>query len=272
MRSMRVSIIEWVQAFVAAIQFLTRIPLSYSFTYTNDHFHRSVIFYPFVGLLIGIIVSVAGSVLELAFPPSIAGIMVVAIWTMLSGALHLDGLMDSADGLLSHRSIEQRLEIMKDSRVGAMGVAVCIFYVLLKCALVISLVEGQSEEWLLLLLIPLWSRSFMVTAISGWHYARQGQGLGALYRSVSWKHALLAGAAAFLLSAVTIYFLGDWSAKEAAIILITALLVTYGLGIGLAEAVSRKLGGLTGDVYGALNECIELGLLLALAGYIYNFG
>jgi adenosylcobinamide-GDP ribazoletransferase len=273
MRSLWLAIIVWVQAFIAAFQFLTRIPMPYTFTYTDDHFRRSVIFYPFVGLFIGTIVAVAGSLLESVFPASIGGIIIVALWTLLSGALHLDGLMDSADGLLSHRSRERILEIMKDSRVGAMGVIVCVFYVLLKIALVVTLLDEQQEGgMLLLLLIPVWSRSFMVTAIAGWPYARQGPGLGALYQSVSWKQAFSAGVCALLLSIAILGTLGVWNMAEAGLILLTMMLVTYGLGAGLAGAVSRKLGGLTGDVYGALNECIELVLLMVLAGYVYNLG
>jgi adenosylcobinamide-GDP ribazoletransferase len=272
MRSLWLVIIVWVQAFTAAFQFLTRIPMPYTFTYNDDHFRRSVIFYPVVGLIIGTIVAIAGSLLESVFPASIGGIIIVALWTLLSGALHLDGLMDSADGLLSHRSRERILEIMKDSRVGAMGVIVCVFYVLLKVALVTALLEEEQEEWLLLLLIPVWSRSFMVTAIAGWSYARQGPGLGALYQSVSWKHAFSAGMCALQLSIAILGTLGGWNVAEVGLILLTLMLVTYGLGVGLAGAVSRKLGGLTGDVYGALNECIELVLLTVLAGYVYNLG
>lgn len=274
MRSLRMVVIRWLEAFVAAFQFLTRIPFPYSFTYTEDHFRRSVVFYPFVGLVIGIIISTAGSILSSIFPAAITGIMIVALWTLLSGALHLDGLMDTADGLLSHRSRERMLEIMKDSRVGAMGVIACVFYLLLKCALVISLLEDkQGSDWLLLLLlIPVWSRSFMVTAIAAWPYARQGQGLGSLYRTVGWKHAIFSVIGALLLSAFTLFILGDWSIAEAGLVLLIAALVTYLTGIGMASVVSRKLGGLTGDVYGALNECIELVLLLVIAGYSYNMG
>lgn len=274
MRSLRMVVIGWIEAFVAAFQFLTRIPFPYSFTYTDDHFRRSVVFYPFVGLIIGMIISAAGSLLGSIFPAAINGIMIVALWTLLSGALHLDGLMDTADGLLSHRSRERMLEIMKDSRVGAMGVIVCVFYILLKCALVLSLLEDiRGDDWLLLLLlIPVWSRSFMVTAIAYWPYARQGQGLGSLYRTVGWIHAILAGGGALLLSAFILIILGNWSIAGAGLLLLTAVLVTYLIGIGMASIVSRKLGGLTGDVYGAINECLELALLAVLAGYAYNMG
>ncbi|TFE19730.1 adenosylcobinamide-GDP ribazoletransferase [Cohnella luojiensis] len=272
MRSLRMVIIGWLQAFAAAVKFLTRIPLPVTIPYTDAHFRRSVVFYPYVGLLIGLIVTVAGFLLDPVFPASVSGILLVALWTLLSGALHLDGLMDTADGLLSHRSRERMLEIMKDSRVGAMGVIVCVFYIGLKIALTISLLEDRREEGLMLLmLIPVWSRNFMVTAIAGWPYARKEQGLGSLYRSARMKHAVISGLGAILLSAAILFLIFGWTGTAGLVILSFAF-VSYGIGFAMAAAISRKLGGLTGDVYGALNECIELGLLLALVSYLYNVG
>ncbi len=273
MRSLWMAIIGWLQASAAAVQFLTRIPLPVTIKYTDTHFRRSVIFYPYVGLLIGVIVTVAGFLLDPVLPASVSGILLVALWTLLSGALHLDGLMDTADGLLSHRSRERMLEIMKDSRVGAMGVIVCVFYIGLKAALIISLLEDRREEGLILLmLIPVWSRNFMVTAIAGWPYARKEQGLGSLYRSARMKHAVISGAGAILLSAAILFLFGGWTGTETGLVILSFALVSYGIGFAMAAAISRKLGGLTGDVYGALNECIELGLLLALVSYMYNVG
>lgn len=273
MRSLWMSSVSWLQAFAAAIQFLTRIPLPVTINYTDAHFRRSVIFYPYVGLLIGLIVTVAGFLLDPVLPASVSGILLVAMWTLLSGALHLDGLMDTADGLLSHRSRERMLEIMKDSRVGAMGVIVCVFYVGLKVALIISLLDYRREEGLMLLmLIPVWSRNFMVTAITSWPYARQEQGLGSLYRSVRKKHAVISGVGALLLSAAILFLIGGWTGTETGLVILSFAFVSYGIGIVMAAAISRKLGGLTGDVYGALNECIELGLLFALVSYMYNVG
>ncbi|RED58506.1 adenosylcobinamide-GDP ribazoletransferase [Cohnella lupini] len=273
MRSLWMASIGWLQAFAAAVQFLTRIPLPVTIDYSEVHFRRSVIFYPYVGALIGLMVAVAGFLLDPVLPASVCAILLVALWTLLSGGLHMDGLMDTADGLLSHRSRERMLEIMKDSRVGAMGVIVCVFYIGLKVALIISLLEdGREEGLMLLMLIPAWSRNFMVAAIAGWPYARKEQGLGSLYRSTSKKHAVISGAGAFLLTAVLLLFIGDWSWAEKGWVILSYVVVSYGIGFAMATAISRKLGGLTGDVYGALNECIELGLLLALICYMYNMG
>ncbi len=270
MRRVGMAVIGWLEALTAAFQFLTRLPLPVRISYTDVHFRRSVVFYPLAGLVIGLLLLAAGSALGGILPPTIAGIVLAGVWTMISGGLHLDGLMDTADGLLSHRSRERMLEIMKDSRVGAMGVIVCVFYVLLKASAATYLLEkGGMEELLLLSLVPVWSRSFLAAALARWPYARTEQGLGSLYRSVSARHAWAAGAAALLISAAVLLLAPGWNGNTLEPILLLAV-VAYATGYVFASSVSRKLGGLTGDVYGATNEMIELVLLLCIAGSLYN--
>jgi adenosylcobinamide-GDP ribazoletransferase len=266
-------IIGWLQACGAAFQFLTRFPVPVTLNYQVDLNRNSVIFYPWVGLIIGIVIAGAGVLLDPFLPTLISGILLVMLWTFITGGLHLDGLMDTADGIMSHRSRERMLEIMKDSRVGAMGVIVCVFYIVLKIALIISLLDMRSEDgWIVLMLIPVWSRTFMVTAIAGWPYARQEQGLGSLFRSIGKKQAGIAIVIAVLLSASSLILLSGGAWIESGLVILSMLIVTYGIGVAVATYVSRLLGGLTGDVYGALNEMIELGLLLTLVGYVYNWG
>lgn len=268
------NLVTWLQAFAAALQFLTRFPVPMrSIVYTEDVFRRSVVFYPAAGLLIGLFVSGIGAVLCLVFPPLVSGALITALWVLLTGGLHLDGLMDTADGILSHRPREQMLAIMKDSRVGAMGVIVCVVYLLLKTVLIISLVEIGNPEWLVWgMLIPVWSRTFMVTAIACWPYARKEPGLGQLFRTVRKFHAVASGVMAALFSLVVVLFAAWQWGVEIGFIPVFLPIFSFGLGTAIAVVISRKLGGLTGDVYGALNECIELGLLLALTGYAGNFG
>ncbi len=271
MRGLRLFLLNGLEAAVAAMQFLTRIPIPVSLSYDERLNRRSVACYPLVGAAIGLIVALTGLLIAPALPPTVAAIILVALWTMLSGGLHLDGLMDTADGLLSHRSPERMLEIMKDSRVGAMGVMVCIFAVGLKVALLASLIEVWRMEWLpLVILVPVWSRAFLGTAIACWPYARQGQGLGALFRTVGIRHAIASGIGALIVSVLTLTAVPEWNALDVGWFLITMVLVTYGVGTLLSVAVHRKLGGLTGDVYGALNECIEIGLLIGLVSYAWH--
>lgn len=270
MRSLRSLLAGELEALAAAFQFLTRIPIPVSLAFDERLCRRSVAFYPYVGAAIGLIVALSGMLLESALPPQVVAILLVGLWTMLSGGLHLDGLMDTADGLLSHRSRERMLEIMKDSRVGAMGVMACVFAVGLKVALVASLI-GEWRVWLpLAVLVPVWSRAFLGTAIACWPYARQGPGLGALYRTVGVRHAIASGVGAAILTVLALAFRPENDVADVGGFLLAAAIVTYGVGTLLSASVHRKLGGLTGDVYGALNECIEIALLLALVSYAYN--
>lgn len=290
-RMVRLSI-AYATALAAALQFLTRLPLPVKTANFPAVFPRSTVFYPAAGLVIGTIVAAAAYGVSFVFPANVTAVLVLGVWVLLSGGLHLDGLMDTADGLLSHRSRERMLEIMKDSRVGAMGVIVCVLYLLLKFALLSGLMTGvfdpigqsggsaivgddfQStgdtlgEYILLLALLPVWSRSFLPAAIACWPYARQESGVGQLFRAVRGKHALasLTLAAGLTLLVLQGSGLFDWLASAWWCLSLAA--ATYLVGGICAALASRKLGGLTGDVYGALNELLELVLLLALVGYL----
>lgn len=276
MRLVLVGVRNGLKAWLAALQFLTRLPVPAKLAGAAGEeadFRRSVACYPAAGLVIGLLLALAGWLLSLALPPWVAAVLVATIWIGLSGALHLDGLMDTADGLLSHRTRERMLEIMKDSRVGAMGVVAGVLSVLLRVALLASLLPARGAlVAFALATIPVWSRAFLATAIAGWPYARarSGGGLGGLFRGAGAKHALAAAILAGAITAAALAAFGIWPPGEAALALLVMAAVAYGAGWLIAFAVSRKLGGLTGDVYGALNECIELALLLAAVAYLYN--
>jgi cobalamin 5'-phosphate synthase/cobalamin synthase len=143
MRAFRALVLSWFHACIAAFQFLTRFPLPLKLDYTEPIFRRSVVFYPFVGVVIGLLLTLVGAGLRVWIPSFPAAVIVLSVWIAITGALHLDGLMDTADGVLSHRPREQMLEIMKDSRVGAMGVIVCVLYMLLKLSFIMELVDGS---------------------------------------------------------------------------------------------------------------------------------
>ncbi|WP_258959228.1 adenosylcobinamide-GDP ribazoletransferase [Paenibacillus tyrfis] len=265
----------WGEACAASFQFLTRLPVPVKLEYNDALFRRSVVFYPFVGLVLGLITAAAGLLLTSVLPPLPGAALLLGIWVMLTGALHLDGLMDTADGILSHRSRERMLEIMKDSRVGAMGVIAAVLVLLLKWSLLTELLPaaaagGQGTLWLLLVLVPLWSRWYMVIAIACWPYARQaGSGMGGFFRGVGAGHAAGSGLVALLLSLCVVAAgeafgglpLPFWHMVGIVVIL---LAVTMGAGVLMSVSIHRKLGGLTGDTYGAMNELLEAALLLVL--------
>ncbi|MDR6554557.1 adenosylcobinamide-GDP ribazoletransferase [Paenibacillus qinlingensis] len=260
--------IDWLRACLAAFQFLTRLPIPVQIDYNERVFQRSSIFYPLVGFVIGLILLFAGNLLSHVLPTMPAAVLLLTLWVVLTGGLHLDGLMDTADGILSHRPREQMLEIMKDSRVGAMGVIVCVLHLLLKFSLLYTMLDanGAAERGSLLILlaiVPIWSRWFMVAAIRMWPYARPNSGLGSLFRGVTIKHVTVSLLVA-LLSTTLLSFSSSLTTLPNWSIILSFMVMTTLVGSGMAAYTSSKLGGLTGDTYGALNELLESILLLAV--------
>ncbi|MGG4221323.1 adenosylcobinamide-GDP ribazoletransferase [Paenibacillus jamilae] len=278
------------QAVAAAFQFLTRLPVKAELDFSPELLKRSASYYPLVGVVIGIIVWGFASITTMVLPPLPCAILTLAIWVWLTGGLHLDGWMDAADALFSYRSRERMLEIMKDSRVGAMGVIACVLLLMLKAALLYTVLAERNVSGLLLLPM-VWSRWFMVHAMKRWPKARNDDGLAARFADMSggrvglalfWAVVVTLGAAAgqYILAGVAtvteesgnLSLAGSHlqmllSYAESLPIWITFVLLpllAYGVGTFTANRINHRLGGLTGDIYGALNELLETVLLLLI--------
>ncbi|MFC4775286.1 adenosylcobinamide-GDP ribazoletransferase [Paenibacillus sp. GCM10023252] len=255
------------QGAVAAVQFLTRLPVPVSVPFDEAVLSRSVSYYPLAGGLIGGIIAVCYGLLELAALPQLpSAVLLLALWLILSGGLHLDGWMDTADGLLSHRSRERMLEIMKDSRVGAMGVLAAVLLLLLKFAVLAELYAAEVRLVTVipfLISIPVWSRWWMSAAIVCWPGARAGEGIGSKFQGARLRHVGLGFVIAAAITGISGYACGIAGIDLVLLIAVPALLTTL-FGAIAASWMSRKLGGLTGDTYGALNEWIEMLLLFVV--------
>lgn len=237
-------------AFFQAIAFLTRLPVP-ARPFSEKDWQKSVAYYPFVGALLGLILWLAAYLLPLVFSDWLSAILLLTLWVFLTGGLHLDGWMDVADGLGSHRSRERILEIMKDSRVGAMGVLAAILLLLVKMVSMGDLIQGNSPLWFLL---PPWiARLVLLCAMRFWPYISKdglASGLGkGIHIFTLLFHALL------LIGFVW------WIGKSSGLLIVVLSLV---LGLGWTHRVYRKLGGLTGDVYGATVEWTEMVVLLLI--------
>ncbi|QYR19684.1 adenosylcobinamide-GDP ribazoletransferase [Paenibacillus sp. sptzw28] len=263
------SVREQLQAAGAALQLMTRLPVPVQIPFKPLILARSVVYYPLVGAIIGLIAAGAGWLLSLAVPPLPAVVIVLIVWTGLSGALHLDGLMDTADGVLSHRPRERMLEIMKDSRVGAMGVMAAVFLLLLKFAVLATLFERQNWPSLMPVIAAAcaWSRLWIVCSMAWWPFARPKEGLASMFAGVRARHAGMALAMQALVVIVLGLAFGQlwsdlwlWALVQAAVTLLS--------GMVLSRWLNRKLGGLTGDTYGAMNEIIETLLLFAALWHV----
>lgn len=235
--------------FLIAVQFLTVLPAALNRIFKDDELGKAVGYFPLVGLLIGAILAGGGWLFSYLFPPAISTILLMALWLALSGALHFDGLLDSFDGLFGGHTPEQRLEIMKDERVGAFGLAAGIMVVLLRYY---SLLESNSIQ--LLLLSPVLARWAVSMLMVVFPYGR-AVGLGktmkdnASYRQLLIASVIAAGAAWF--------FAGSFGLIALLIIGVFAMLLGY--------FVMRKIPGLTGDIYGLVIELGEVLVILLFA-------
>ncbi len=234
---------------VAALQFLTIIPIRLKVS--ANALRRSIAYFPLVGLLIGGILYGLDRLLALAFPTSLINIFLIIALVVITRALHLDGFIDTCDGLAGGNSPEKRLAIMRDSRVGGFGVVGgCCLILLQYVALTVIPDEHRMAA---LLLMPTLARWTMVCAVYAHPYARE-QGMGSIFHEGS-NLPWLAIATAISLAAATALMKLEGLAVMAAVLLI-ALLAGYFL--------SRRLGGLTGDTYGAINEVVEVSVLILI--------
>lgn len=259
------------QPMLAAFQFLSRFPVRTELEFTPDLLRRSIAYYPLVGAAIGAAVLAGGWLAGWLLPPLPAAVLALILWVWLTGGLHLDGWMDTADGLLSYRPREKMLEIMKDSRVGAMGVLACVLLLLLKTSLLASLFqEDMLSLGLALLLAPLWSRWFMTRAMHRWPKARQGEGLAAQFHGFgerdAWSGTIMAVTLSVgVLLCTLLLSLGrvdEPALLRSLLYLGLSPVLAWAAGTWAARRISAKLGGLTGDTYGALGEGLEAVLLL----------
>lgn len=172
-------------AAAAAFQFLSRFPVKMQIDFVPSLLRESVVFYPLVGAAIGLCVWLMGALSGAVLPAFPAAVLTLTLWVWLTGGLHLDGWMDTADGLLSYRTRERMLEIMKDSRVGAMGVIACVLLLMMKAALIADFIARGHWMYGALLILPMiWSRWFMVYAMSAWPNARGDDGLAVLFKGL----------------------------------------------------------------------------------------
>ncbi len=242
-----------VVAFLAALQFLTIVPAVRRRLFTPEEMGRSVGFFPLVGLLLGGSLLGIDAAALLYWAPGLAAALVLAGWVIASGALHLDGLIDACDGLLGGRTVEDRLRIMKDPRVGAFGVVGGSTFVLLKYLALAAAADRTAA----FLLAPVLGRWGMALAIVLFPYAR-AEGLGRSMKDhAGWREIALgtmtAGAACWLVAgergllALAAAFLATWLA---------------------ARFTLTRLPGLTGDIYGAICESVELLVVLIFAARV----
>jgi adenosylcobinamide-GDP ribazoletransferase len=233
----------------AAVQFLTIAPPLVRRLFRDDEMGGAVAWFPAVGLLIGAVLLGAHTLLAKILPPPLVAALVLTLWVVLAGAIHLDGFLDTCDGLFGGRTPEDRLRIMRDERVGAYAVSGGVLLILLKFQAIVSLPSATSG----LLLAPALGRLAIAVAIVAFPYAREF-GLGRSMKDHSgWSTLVFAG--------VTALAAAWWLAGPVGLFGVAAV---TGLALLAGIFTCRRLPGLTGDVYGAIGETAELLVLLVL--------
>ena len=248
---------EW-RALACAMQFLTRIPLATRTLFDNKDYANSLAWYPVIGLVLGGLVWLSGVVLTELSSTSLAAALVLAVWVLLTGALHLDGVADCADAWVGgFGDREKTFQILKDPRSGPIAVVVLVLVLLIKWA-ALEVLLG-SEHWSIIWLIPLLARGAMPYIFWRLDYA-SSSGLGsALVKGLSRQRILIS----LLFVAITLVL----SLAAQLDILLLFVVVAVLIYFWWKRASYQKLGGFNGDCAGALVEFLELGLLLGLAIY-----
>ena len=244
---------------LVALRFLTIIPVSWKSEGENRFFQASLIWFPPVGLLIGAGTALPVSLCIQHLPSSITAVLVMVFLAGFSGCLHLDGLADSGDALLSARSRERALEIMRDSRSGPMGTVSLVVVLLGKYAALSSL--SPSVLIISVLLIPLAGRTAILLSMILLPYARKEEGLGLLFYS---KEKYGTAAAGIFFSFLFIILFTSFPIALSALL---AIVVTAGL---FSYWCFNKLGGATGDTLGAVCELTEMTVAVSLAVATYT--
>ena len=243
------------QAPLVALEFLTVLRLRRPAVVGPEVLGSSQAFFPLVGLLLGGILAAADWALALEIGTGLRGWILVALLLALTGGLHADGLADSADGLFGGTTPARRLEVMRDAAIGAFGAAALIVVLAIKAAALGELL-GSGAHPEALVLVPALSRWACVTSIAGFRYARP-EGLGAAFHGASWPWP--APVAGLTCLAAAILGLGPEGAA--------AWSLAAGAGLALGAAINSRLGGLTGDSYGAVVEVSEAMLLVVAAAW-----
>ena len=246
------------KGFRAALGFLTILPVS---PRDPDALPYARAYFPLVGLLLGALLAgldlllsgylflPEGMFVSLAPNHLLVSAFLVVTLAVITRGLHLDGFMDSCDALFGGYTRERRLEILRDPHVGAFAVAGVVCLLIIKCAAVAGLLHPL--RWHVLILFPCLSRWAMLLVMELYPYARS-EGLGSAFQGARGRLQLFFGFTCALIASLLAMGI------PGLILLLAASLIACIIGAW----TSRMLGGLTGDIYGAVNEIVETAVLV----------
>ncbi len=233
--------------FILTLRFLTRIPVPFNddTILSNEEFAKGIIYYPIIGLIVGIINCLFFMLFSLSGSILVASVFAVLSGIIVTGGFHLDGLADTCDGLYSSRKKERILEIMRDSRVGTNGAIAIVFDILIKVSIIYSL--GFDKGIFAVILAPV-AGKMATPLLFNSKYARTGEGLGNIY--LREKYDFRSVLTMILGMAIIVLFLLKYSILPIIICMVFAVL--------FRKHCEKIIGGMTGDTLGAGSELTEI--------------
>lgn len=234
-----------IKGLIAALQFLTRIPINISVDFNSKNLSKSTFFFPYVGLLIGAIAGGVGYFINILCGNEVGAVFAVLSLVVVTGGLHIDGLSDTSDGFFSARNKERILEIMKDSRTGTFGVVAVVMDLLLKFVII-----SKLRTSIIIPSIMLASGNARLTVVMLMAYMKNARpnGMGSMFSDGKPKKYFYMG----LITYLAVIILG-FGVKT--LIPLAAAFIASGL---ITVKAYKTIGGLTGDVYGANIEICEI--------------
>ena len=249
------------RSFLIAVQFLTSVPVRLPEVPGPADQARALLCYPLVGLAMGLALAAAGLGLGAVLPPLAAAALLLALWVLATGALHLDGVADTADGWLGGGGDRARtLRIMRDPHTGAAGTVALVVLLLAKFAALVGLLV--ADAWAVLIAAPLLGRAAMPALLVTTPYLN-ARGLGAVMaRHAPRREALAVAVGAALLAGL---MMGLALGPAAALV---AVALPALAALAWRQGLMRWLGGTSGDTAGALLELVEVAVLLAASAML----
>ena len=237
---------------------MTRIPIKADIGF-DEEFHKSIVYFPLVGFVIGLISFVVGSLAIQIFDPFITSILIVAGEVILTGGLHIDGLGDTFDAIYSNRDKERMLEIMKDSRLGTNSLLAILFLVLIKVGLLNSAIN--SNLMCLIIFMPMISRLGVIVMLYKTVTPRK-VGMGNIFIGKAtlgmFITAIVYTVAILIIISKFIFLFTNLNIIELLLSIVAVMLFDY----LFKNHIYKKIDGVTGDILGCTIELGELIFLL----------
>ena len=243
------------ESIVVAFQFLTRLYLPINVEWNTANLRRSLMWFGLVGAFIGVILAGAMTLFNrFDLIPAVSAIIILLIWIFITGGMHIDGISDMADGFFSMRDKEKTLEIMKDSHVGAFGVITIVFLLLIKFEMLKEFIIIEKNVWFLIL--PPTIARIAAGLVLSFYETTKKSGLGYTFHS---SDPRIFWAIGFIVTLIISSILNIKS-----LIFIGIAILASNL---MALWAKKKIGGLNGDIYGAIVETVEvMGMVFICVG------